>query len=892
MTRIRTAFSLASRGAMALALVAFPLVAQQNGQGDTQAQIAAKREVLSKQTYVEPPAEIAKLITAPRHLNVTLSQPSPDRKRFLKEQSDGLPSVNTFGKMHYYLGGLSVDPKANRARQLTTRGSAGLQFVDALTGKSTPVETPKGATISSPSWSPDGKQVAYLANFETASHIFVADATTGKSVQVSKTPVLATLVTSLDWTADGKSVMAVLLPEGRQGEPKRPEIATGPQVRLWTDGVKARERNYWSLLQDPHEEALFEYYATGQLASIDVKTKTVKKIGSPAMIQSFDGSPDGQYFRVTTVQKPFSYVVQHSSFGASDEIWDTSGKMLAQVTKREIRFLVDTAGGGANARRDSTAKRSLAWMPQGAGIYYLEQVPQARRNEDSTAAGAGRGGRSGGGGQSRPDRVVQWSPPFGPSDTKVLYTNDGPVSEVIFSDDAKTLFIGSSSSGTGEIFAVNLDEPTRKYSLVRQRGYTPQFAGMGGGRFGGGGGRGGTDDSVAFYSNPGSLVTKRGTSGVQVAQVSSDGAVFFEGTKYHPTYLQNPPQPFVDKVDIKSGTKTRIFEGSRDAFEDVTAALDDDYTRAIVVRESKTQVADSYLRDLKSGQMTKLTSNTDYTPEFTSAVRKRIEVSRADGIRFVVNLTLPPGYQDGTRLPAMFWLYPYEYTDQAGYDRTLRTDNVNRFPQSGPRTIEYLVTQGYAVANFSPPVIGDAGRMNDNYVIDLQKNLYAVIDELDRLGYIDRTRLGIGGHSYGAFTTMNAMVHTPYFKAGIAGDGMYNRTLTPNGFQSERRDLWDGQQTYLEMSPMLYADQLQGAVLMYHSMEDQNVGTDLVSSVRMMQALRAHGKTASLYMYPYEDHGPATKETLLDQWARWTAWLDIYVKHAGEKPKVAATVQP
>jgi dipeptidyl aminopeptidase/acylaminoacyl peptidase len=206
---------------------------------------------------------------------------------------------------------------------------------------------------------------------------------------------------------------------------------------------------------------------------------------------------------------------------------------------------------------------------------------------------------------------------------------------------------------------------------------------------------------------------------------------------------------------------------------------------------------------------------------------------------------------------------------------------VNRFLTSNPRTIEFLATQGYAVANFSPPVIGEANRMNDNYVSDLRMNLYAVIDELDRQGLIDRSKLGLGGHSYGAFSTVNAMVNTPYFKAGIAGDGMYNRTLTPTGFQSERRDLWSGQKTYLDMSPMLNADKLQGALLMYHSLEDQNVGTDPISSIRMMQALRANGKTAALFMYPYEDHGPVTKESVLDQWARWTAWLDLYVKNDG-----------
>jgi dipeptidyl aminopeptidase/acylaminoacyl peptidase len=322
----------------------------------------------------------------------------------------------------------------------------------------------------------------------------------------------------------------------------------------------------------------------------------------------------------------------------------------------------------------------------------------------------------------------------------------------------------------------------------------------------------------------------------------------------------------------------------------VTAALDDDFTKAIVSREAPSLVPDAYLRVMNGGQLTKLTNNKDFTPEFTNAIRKKIPVTRADGYRFYVNLTLPQGYTAGTRLPGMFWFYPYEYTDQAGYDRTLRSENVNKFPTAGPRSIEYLVTQGYAVANFDPPVFGVQGRMNDNYVSDLQKNLSAVIDELDRLGYIDRQRLGIGGHSYGAFSTVNAMVHTPFFKAGIAGDGMYNRTLTPNGFQSERRDFWEAQQTYLEMSPFLQADKLTGALLMYHSLEDQNVGTDPTSSIRMMHALTGLGKTASLYMYPYEDHGPATKETLLDQWARWTAWLDVYVKNAKTPAKTTAAI--
>jgi dipeptidyl aminopeptidase/acylaminoacyl peptidase len=855
--------------------------------GDPTAQL---RALLAKESYVRPPDVIQRLVTAPRHLNVSLTQPSPDRRHFLKQESEGLPTVAAYGKPHVYFAGLQVDVAANRARQLTTRGAAGLELIDATTGKSTSIETPRNATVSNPAWAPDGQQLAYIANFDSASHIFVADAATGKSRQLTRTPLLATLVSTIDWTGDGRAVVAVLIPDNRKPRPLEPPVATGPQVRVWLDGKKSPQRNFWSLLEAPYDMELMEWYVTGQLALIDVKSRAVKKVGAPGMIRSVDVGPEGKYFRVTTMRKPFSYVVQYSSFGTVDEIWDADGKVLAEIQKRDLREWPDSsAGQGRGGGAGDGPRRGLAWMPDGQGMYYIEAQPGARRDSADTAApGAGRAGGAGrggaGGGNNRPDRVVRWNPPFGPNDTTVLYRHNGPLTSVLFTDDAKMLFGASTSGGQGELFAVSLAEPARRHTVLRQRGWNGGLAG-GGGRGGGGRAGGGADDSLSFYANPGNLMTRRGTRGGQVVMLSSDSAVFLQGTRYFPNYLEDAPREFIDKVAIATGQKTNVFTGAAEMYENVTAALDDDLNRAVVIRESRTQVPDSWLRDMKTGQLTRLTNNKDYTPEFTNAVRKRIVVTRPDGIRFVTRVTLPADWREGTRLPALFWLYPYEYTSQAEYDRTLRNENVNRFPNGGTRTMEYLVTQGYAVVNFNPPIIGESGRMNDNYVSDLRMNLYAIIDELDRQGLIDRQRLGIGGHSYGAFSTANAMVHTPFFKAGIAGDGMYNRTLTPTGFQSERRDLWEGQETYLEMSPMLYVDRLQGALLLYHGMEDQNVGTNLISSIRMMQALRAYGKTSALYMYPYEDHGPATQETLLDLWGRWTAWLDLYVKNAGKGGK-------
>ena len=870
-------------------LTALPLRAQDV------AQQGALKEILAKETYIRPPAAIEKIVTAPWQQNVSLSNQSPDHRHFLKLESEGMPSVQQFGKPHYYLAGLQVDYKANRARTLTTRGAAGLEVIDATTGQTRTIETPKGATVSSPKWSPDGSEIAYIANFDDASHVYVADLATGKSRKVTKTPLLATLVTTVDWSNGGKSLVTVLVPEGRGAEPQHPAIETGPQVRMVGE-AKNKTRTYrdYALLHDPHEQAQLEYYTTGQLALIDAKSGAVKKIGSPAMFTAIDPSPDGAYLRVTTMQKPFSYLVEYQNFGTIEELWDSNGKAMAELTKRALRNGDNALGDDPSApAAPDTGKRNFGWLPNGKGLYYLQMESAARAPQsDSTApddpAAGGRGGR---GAAARRDHLYIWEAPFTAGGAKQIFQSNNRISDLLWSEDGQLVFAAENANGTSQVYATYLSDPTKHYPIARIRGVNLTLGTLGGGRFGGGGRGGNGADSLTFYQNPGTVMSKPGRSVNEVALLSNDGNyAYLTGTQYFHTWADSAPRPFVDKVEIKTGKKERIFYSAPDVFERVAAPLDDDFSKAIVVRESPTMVPDSYLRDLKSGTNTQLTHNKDYAPEISQALRKRIAVTRADGYRFFVDLTLPRDYREGTRLPAFFWFYPYEYTDQAGYDRTKRTENRNAFHTSAPGNKELLITQGYAVVQPDAPIVGAAGRMNDNYVNDLRNNLSAVIDELDRLGYIDRSRLGIGGHSYGAFSTVNAMVHTPFFKAGIAGDGAYNRTLTPNNFQSERRDLWEARDTYLAMSPFLYADHLTGNLLMYLGAEDQNVGTDPTNSLRLLHALQGMGKTAALYIYPYEDHGQVTKETILDQWARFTAWLDLYVKPTGKTDKKIAVV--
>jgi dipeptidyl aminopeptidase/acylaminoacyl peptidase len=621
----------------------------------------------------------------------------------------------------------------------------------------------------------------------------------------------------------------------------------------------------------------------------------VKKIGAPALITAVDASPDGDYFRVTLQTKPYSYIVPVSNFGTVEQLWDATGKVITELARRPLNESVRTDdstngggfGGGRGAQPD-TGKRNLRWNPVGSGLVYLEaEAPPA--GQRAAGGGNGRAGRgaggAGGAGAARKDRLYQWSPPFGASDAKVVYEANARMTSAEFSPDGKTLFVNEGNN----LYAVRLADPTKHYEIARG-GSIAAGGGRGGrGGGGGGGGRGGAVSDSAFYNNPGALQVKRSANGGSVVLVGSDGkSVYLEGTKYYPDWTTQAPHNFVDKVDFETGQKTRLFESKGDLSEDVVAPLDDDYNKVIVSKQSPSVVADSYLRDMKTGSETKLTKNVDFAPEVTQAIRKRIPVTRPrDNYKFYIDVTLPKDYREGTRLPGLIWFYPTEFSTQTEYDQRRRTTNINTFPNVGARSPEIWVTQGYVVIQpVDIPIVGPTGRMNDHYIDELREDLDLTIDAVDKAGYLDRDRLGIGGHSYGAFSTMNAMTHTPYFKAGIAGDGMYNRTLTPNGFQNERRTIWEGKDTYLEMSPFLAADRLSGAILMYHSLEDQNNGTDLTSSVRMMQALTGLGKQAALYMYPYEDHGPATRESDLDQWARWLAWFDIYVKNPKQKALV------
>ncbi|MCW5943024.1 MAG: prolyl oligopeptidase family serine peptidase [Fimbriimonadaceae bacterium] len=832
--------------------------------GLTQTPPAAKDpndEILAKEAYAEPAAEIKNLVLAQWHLNESFANVGPDRRTVLLTRSAGMATIAEYARPYVRLGGLAIDVDANRARTLSLGGSVSADLYDLETGKRTAIQAPKDARLSGFQWSPDGKSLAFLVHEPNESHLYVADVATGRSRRLSRRPLLLTHVTSVDWTGDGKHVVALLVPAKRTPRPVEPPVPAEPNVRLTTRNP-ARLRTFPSLLEGPYHAALYEYLITGQLTALDAKTGEETPVGKPTMIRGFDVGPNAKFVRVTTVRKPFSYLVPVSSFGSAEEIWNEKGEPVAEISRRALQlgsadptpddpwgdaFDADEQArrpsggqGGPGAETGPPRKRNLAWRPDGKGISFLLLEPANRDNPSA----------------KRKDRVMRWFEPYGDKDVETIYESENAITGVQYAADAKTLFVNESVAAEQRTYAVDLGPGTRR--LVSK------------------------SRATEFYRNPGSLVTTTGPMGGSVVLRDSQGNVYLSGTQYAEDPMAEAPRPFVDRVKLASATdesqaeSERMFYSSPDRFERLIAFLDVDLKRTLVARESSSETTQHFLSD--AGKETQLTKNRDYAADVTALRNERFRVTRADGFKFWVEATLPRGFDGSSKPPAFFWFYPSEFVDQKTYDERGRTYNKNAFRPISRLNKAFLALLGYTVVEPDCPIIGPADRKNDKYVADLRSNLYATINALEARGFADRDRLAIGGHSYGAFSTANALVHTPFFRAGIAGDGAYNRLLTPAGFQSETRTLWEAREVYTTLSPLLWAEQVTGALLMYHGADDQNVGTFPINSDRMFQALNTLGKTAALYVYPYEDHGPATRETLLDLWARWIAWLEKHVK--------------
>lgn len=796
--------------------------------------ISTAPKLSAQDTYQRPPEVIAKLIEAPSTPAVSIDSKA---EWMLLMERPGYPSIEEVSAPELRIGGTRINPATNgRSRQ---NPMTGLSLKNIKTGETFVfANMPSNPAISNVSWSSDEKQVAFTHTVENGIELWVANIETKQAKKLTEAIVNNAYVSAYEWMPDGQSLIVSAIVDGRGPEPARPRAPKGPVIQE-TAGAEAPSRTYQDLLENAYDEALFEYYTTVQLKKIDLNGNSTN-LGQPDIIKGYDISPDGQYLLVETIQKPFSYLVPASRFPFNYEVWDSRGnrvKLLAQIPLDEVRPK------GFDATRKGM--RSVNWRAdQPSTLYWAEANDGGDPNLEV----------------SERDIVYMQSAPFNGQPTKLAATSLR-YGGIVWGDENRAWL--NEQWWANRMEKSTIIDPSRPGTpgdVIIERPTTDR------------------------YNDPGNPITMKNQYGRYVLKFDKDH-VFMSSVGGSP----EGDRPFLSRFNLKNQKQEILFRSEAPYYERPLEILDEKANLIMTIRESEKDPQNYFIRDLKKGSLTAITDFPHPQPEMIAVNKEIIKYQRADGVDLTAVLYTPAGYdkeKDGP-LPVLMWAYPREYKSVATAAQVRGTPySFTRVSSGSPL---FWVLRGYAVmANTEFPIIGEGDKEpNDTFREQLVMNAEAAIDAVVELGVGDRNRVGVGGHSYGAFMTANLLAHSDLFAAGIARSGAYNRTLTPFGFQREERTYWEDPDLYNYMSPFMHADKVNEPLLMIHGEADNNSGTFPIQSIRFYNAIKGHGGTARLVMLPAESHGYAAKESILHMLWEMDSWLEEHVKNATTKPEGA-----
>jgi dipeptidyl aminopeptidase/acylaminoacyl peptidase len=380
------------------------------------------------------------------------------------------------------------------------------------------------------------------------------------------------------------------------------------------------------------------------------------------------------------------------------------------------------------------------------------------------------------------------------------------------------------------------------------------------------------------YSDPGDFQTTKNEYGRSVLDMH-DNKVFLVGDGFS----EKGQFPFLDQMDLTTSKTERLYQSTyTDKIEELRN-YDPEDKKLLVRIESPSDYPNYYFKKIgeEDTEMKQMTYFENPFKSIQDVHKEVINYKREDGLELSGTLYLPVGYdmQKKEKLPMIMWAYPREFKDKGSAGQTTQNPNEFTYPYYGSPV--YWLAKGYVVLDDATfPIVGEGEEEpNDSFRKQLVANAKAAIDAVDELGYIDRNRVAVGGHSYGAFMVANLLSHSDLFAAGIARSGAYNRTLTPFGFQSEERNYWEAPEVYNTMSPFMHADKMKTPLLLVHGEADNNSGTYPMQSERYFNALKGLGATVRLVILPKESHGYQAKESILHLLWEQDQWLEKYVKN-------------
>ncbi len=781
--------------------------------------------------YQLPSQAIIDMIDAPQIPQTLLS---PNRDWLMLLERPALPPVAELAQPEIRLAGLRINPRNNNlSRTAQATGIRLVRIVDRA--EKTIVGLPQGARIGEAQWSPDGKRIAFSLVKDNAVELFTVDTSNGVIAKRLTDRVLSSATArAFVWQSDSKSLVANLVPAGRGAPPKYIDLPNGPSIQE-NLGKRNVARTYQDLLKSPYDESLFDHYSTSELVGIGMDGKLTPL--TTGVIRAFQPSPSGEFMMVQTIRRPYSYSVPISRFPLKTEIRDARDPDAGKV----VKVLSDLAlAENEDLDPDAVRKgpRQYVWRSDAPATITWVQPIEGRRN------GLG-------------DQLLALPAPF-EAEPQSLAKVDLRFQTANWGRDDVALVVEASRKTrrviTWRIFPA---DPMRAPVKLFDR------------------------SSEDRYGDPGVPETQADSRGGRILNFSPDGkAIYLNGNGASP----EGERPFIDRYDLDTRETKRLFRSESPHFDTPIALFDTGPTlKLLLQRESATDAPNIHVRDLMTGAMQPVTRFVTPKNPIALVTKEVIRYKRKDGVELSGTLYLPPGYkkEDGP-LPLVMWAYPREFRSAEAAGQVSGSPYRYARPSfSGPLP---FLTLGYAVLdNPAMPIVGDNGKEpNDSYLSQLIASAEAAIDEVVRRGVADRSKIAIGGHSYGAFMVANLLAHTKLFAAGIAESGAYNRTLTPFGFQAEDRTFWKARDVYSQMSPFNFADQIKTPMLMIHGEADSNTGTFPLQSERLYQAIRGLGGTVRLVMLPFEDHGYRGRESVLHRLWESQRWLDKYVKNAGK----------